>query len=286
VRYLFRGIIRDTGKVVEGHVEAFDPEEAFDLLGENGIITEALRPDPKPLNLAEDLPGLPQIAEALESAIDSSSSQVSFDDLTDRYRGKKVWVIDRDKIRSRVAQVVDAALEQSHQDAGASATTRERVKHAIWGLFDDNRNIASERNADSIAGMRVPPNGSAARGNGSGNASANAIVSGSGRPASPGVGPALPASDILAQQIVRLAAVVKQAESLMGAMAGAIRNLGRVGGGRRMAPASQSVEAPNEVLVEIFKSNLELRRTIESGETAAPGATVAPESTASMASPN
>ena len=74
--------------------------------------------------------------------------------LNERYHGKKVWVIDRDKIRRRVAQVVDAALALSHLHDEGAGETRERVNSAIQAMFNDNRNLASERNADSIAGVR------------------------------------------------------------------------------------------------------------------------------------
>ena len=50
---------------------------------------------------------------ALDGALDGASSQVDFDALTDRYKGKKVWVIDRDKIRRNVARVADQAIAQS-----------------------------------------------------------------------------------------------------------------------------------------------------------------------------
>src|SRR5258707_5111437 len=51
VRYLFRGLIRETGRPVEGHVEAVNPDEALKALSDNAIVTESLVPDPKPLNL-------------------------------------------------------------------------------------------------------------------------------------------------------------------------------------------------------------------------------------------
>ena len=109
-----------------------------------GIITELLRPDPKALSLSPEQPKKPEVADAIDSALDSSSTQVPFDDLTERYKGKTVWVIDRDKIRNRVAQVVDQALFMSQQNAEGMAETRERVALAIQGMFGDNRNIASE----------------------------------------------------------------------------------------------------------------------------------------------
>src|SRR5436305_10402850 len=46
VRYRFLGLMRSTGKPVEGHVEADSEEWAFHALANNGIITESLRPDP------------------------------------------------------------------------------------------------------------------------------------------------------------------------------------------------------------------------------------------------
>jgi hypothetical protein len=52
-----------------------------------------------------------QFDNALEGALDGASSQIDFDALTERYRGKKVWVIDRDKIRRNVARVVDTAAQ-------------------------------------------------------------------------------------------------------------------------------------------------------------------------------
>ena len=42
----------------------------------------------------------------------------------------------------------------SAQRGEGPGLARERVANAITGLFSDNRNIASERNADSMAGVR------------------------------------------------------------------------------------------------------------------------------------
>src|SRR5450432_4034974 len=107
VRFRFNGFHRETGKPVAGYVEASDTETAYQVLSDNEIVTETLREDPKATIASSDTPAVSQFANALESALDLSSSQVSFDDLTKRYRGKKVWVVDREKIRQRVAQVVD-----------------------------------------------------------------------------------------------------------------------------------------------------------------------------------
>jgi hypothetical protein len=141
VRYRFRGFIRSTGQPVDGHVQADTEEMGYSALAEHGIVTESLTPDPEPLNLsAQHQP----IASAIDSALDTAASQVPFDALTDRFKGKNVWVLDRDKIRSRVAQVVDQALSDVPA-AGTDVTAiRASVADAINGLFKDNRNLTSQ----------------------------------------------------------------------------------------------------------------------------------------------
>jgi len=289
-------MVRDTARPVEGHVEAATHDDACNALSQNGVVTESLLPDPKPLNLNDELPSAPQFADALESAFDSSSSQVDFDALNERYHGKKVWVIDRDKIRRRVAQVVDAALALSHlHDEGASQT-RERVNSAIQAMFNDNRNLASERNADSIAGVRFNGGGAADR----------AFVP---PPPPPPPPPAPPAARVapylppanggsngganggghagLEAQLVRMANMVKQAESALAAITAAARNGGGFGGGgggggrrKSAARAGGRSEEQNGVLLEIFKSNLALVRGMQDP----PPAAAAAEPVAAVAS--
>jgi hypothetical protein len=264
VRYLFRGLIRETGRPVEGHVEAMVEEEAYEALASNGVVTESLVADPKPLSLNEELPKSPEFADALESAFDSSSSQVEFDKLAERYHGKKVWVIDRDKIRRRAAQVVDAALALGAQHGEANGKIRERVANAIQGLFSDNRNIASERNADSIAGMRFTD----AMG-GDPNSPAPPV-----RPMAPAPAVASSAASVaLESQIARMANLVRQAEAALAAVTAAARRSGSGGGGggprRRSFAGPDRGEQQNTVLLEIFKSNLSLVRGMEPGATEA-----------------
>ena len=238
---------------MEGHVEASSPDEALKALSDNAIVTEALTPDPKPLNLNEELKDAPELASALDSAFDSSSTQVAFDDLTERYRGKKVWVIDRDKIRRRVCQVVDQSMAQSQARGDTAAQSRQRVQAAIQGMFNDNRNIAVERNADTLHG--APALGM------------------SGAPQLPadypqGYAPAPMSPGGLEEAINRLIQVVTQAEKVMASMALAARNMGRGGGGgggggqRRSRLRNQLDRAQNDVLLEIFKANLELAKTV------------------------
>src|SRR4051812_11002259 len=143
VRYRFRGLVRETGKPVEGHVEAEWHEQALNLLSENGIVTESLREEPKPLNLSNQPADQDQFSSAIDSAVDTSSTQVSFDALADKFKGKSVWVIDREKIRKRVAQVVDQATTASMQTADTGTETRDRVADAIEKLFQNNETLTS-----------------------------------------------------------------------------------------------------------------------------------------------
>ncbi len=278
MRYLFRGLIRETGRPVEGHVEASTEGEACHALSENGVVTESLIPDPKPLNLNDELPKAPEFADALESAFDSSSSQVDFDALTERYQGKKVWVIDRDKIRRRVAQVIDAALALSALHGETHDRTRARINTALEGMFADNRNLATERNADSVAGVRfngaaipppppppIPPAAARISGyaNGNGNAfNGGAYTNGNGN------SNAYVGHPGLESQIGRMANLVKQAEAALAAVSAAARRGGGGGGGgggprRSFAAKGGKGEEQNSVLLEIFKSNLELVRTMQ-----------------------
>jgi hypothetical protein len=254
VRYLFRGLVRDTGQPVVGHCEATTEEEAYTALADHGIVTEQLTADPKPMPaVPQNLPGmgggagqLPgpsgQFADALDSALDTSATQIEFDQLTERYRGKRVWVIDRDKIRRRVAQVVDQAITgaQAQIQAGADAgDLRKTVAEAIEGLFRDNKNITSP--ADQVA--------AAQNGGGGG-----------------GVAESSPA---LEEQVTRLTQVVAQMQGMMAQLSTAIRNVGSGGGGgggggggrRRFAKTARPES--NEVLMEIFRSNMQLQRGVE-----------------------
>src|SRR5438093_7794411 len=129
VRYRFRGLIRETGRVVEGHVEANVPDDALLALSENGIVAESLREDPKPLNLSNR----PQsgYSDAIDSALDTSAAQVPFDALEARFKGKQVWVLDRDKIRRRVAEVVDQVLSQSMMETGGGVPQADATRAAV-----------------------------------------------------------------------------------------------------------------------------------------------------------
>lgn len=172
LRYRFRGLLRETGKPVEGHVEAPTVDQAYDLMADNGIMCEALREDPRLGDFtssaapggAPAVPGAPaaeegpvgEFANAIDSALDTSSTQVNVDDLWRRYRGQRVRVIDRDKIRHRVMSVVTKALQQSMAGGGGNAQaqteqTLERVEEALTKMFGDNQNLTSEVPTNQVA---------------------------------------------------------------------------------------------------------------------------------------
>jgi hypothetical protein len=150
VRYRFKGTVRTTGRVVEGHAHGETPDEALQALSEHGIAAESLREEPE--SAATGTAATP-LHSALESALDTASQQVDFDKLANKYKGKSVWVLDRDKIRSRVAQVVDSALKDAMSDSKVGMTgmndVREQVAQAISGLFKDNRNLTSQVSSTS-----------------------------------------------------------------------------------------------------------------------------------------
>lgn len=271
-------MIRANGRVVEGHVDAPTPEEAYGALSDNGIVTESLRPDPRPEQRAEaeapdDQGGDPTFRQAIDHALDSASMQVAFDSLTEQYKGKKVWVLDRDKIRKRVAQVVDQVLAEAQRKAETDQKTRELVQEAIKGMFADNRNIASERTAESIAAERAATAAQAAERAAQAAvdkvaaAAAAQITAAAAAPrALPGPGTKMAPSDALESQIQRLSGVVLQAEKALASIISAAARVGRGGGGgggpRRHSLTGQG-ERQNEVLLEIFKTNLALQRGIE-----------------------
>lgn len=272
MRYLFRGLIRETGKTVEGAVEADTPEDALNALSANGIVTEDLTPAPLPISSltpsaragfvprtagaagpppvppglaaqgslvpAERMshPGL-NSADPVERAFAAASQAVSFDAVAQRYRGKSVWVIDRDKIRRQVAMIVDQALksvEEKQENRYDGDHVRETVAAAIKEMFKDNRNIASPQ---APGQARAGPVGT------------------------------VTSSPQLEAQIDRMEQFLSRAETVLTQLLVAAKRIAAGGGGgfapRRMGhiPKPRS-EEQNEVLLEIFKSNVKLRQNI------------------------
>ena len=149
-----------------------------------------------------------------------------FESIANKYKGKSVWVLDRDKIRKRVAQVVDSAIRDAlgdmPQTGSIDATDlRKQVSEAIGGLFKDNRNLTSQ-------------------------VSDNAMK--------------------MDHQVRRIEQMVQRAESVLAQMTIAISRIGSGGGWggggggpRRLQTAGGGGSEQNSVLLEIFKENLRLR---------------------------
>ena len=239
MRYRFKGLVRTTGQPVEGHAHGQTPDEALQSLSEHGIVTESLREEPETVTPDTSTP----LGSALESALDTASQQVPFDALANKFKGKNVWVLDRDKIRRRVAQVVDNALrdaltQHGDHDIGASSV-REQVAEAISGLFKDNRNITSQVSNTS---MQLE-------------------------------------NQIKRIEVItrRAESVLAQMTIAIGRMGSG--GFGGGGGGygpRRYAAGTGQRNEQNTVLLEIFKENLRLRG-IEIDETASAAAAAAKE---------
>jgi hypothetical protein len=272
---LFRGLIRETGKTVEGAVDADTPEDALNALSSNGIVTEDLTPAPMPVSSlapsarapyaprtagtagappippgfeaaggmvpAENIahPGL-NSTDPVERAFAAASQAVSFDAVAQRYRGKSVWVIDRDKIRRQVATIVDQTLkdlESKQQQQYDGDQVRETVATALKEMFKDNRNIASQQ---------TPEQAQAARG---------------------GTVGMVASTPQLEAQIGRLEDFLVRAETVLTQLQVAAKRLAAGGGGgfapRRMShiPKPRG-EEQNEVLLEIFRSNVKLRQNL------------------------
>ena len=304
MRYLFRGLIRETGKTVEGAVEADTPEDALTALSSNGIVTEDLTPAPMPISAyspssrasyapqtaggagapplppgtvapvngaasasasasaggfvpAENVahPGL-NSDDPVERAFAAASQAVSFDAVAQRYKGKSVWVIDRDRIRRQVAGIVDQALQQAEgkvkdQNRYDGDQVRESVASALKEMFKDNTNIASQQTPEQARAAAQAKQGQPAAQ--ASQVAPQRVVATS--------------SPQLEEQVGRLEAFLARAETVLTQLQVAAKRVGTGGGGggggfapRRMShiPKPRGEEA-DSVLLEIFKSNVKLR---------------------------
>ncbi len=139
MRYRFSGLRRDSGQPVIGHVEAETEDRAYEILGDNSIVVEGLAPDPERTDDSRQ----PGLASAIDHAVEASSHSIPFDSLQGRFAGKRVWVLDREKIKTRVLQTVDEVIRQSRVQTEDDTTTRDRLTAALERLFGDNRNLTS-----------------------------------------------------------------------------------------------------------------------------------------------
>ncbi len=229
--------MRDTGKPVEGHVEAPSVDQAYTLMGNNNIVCESLREDPRLGDFtgteAVPSPGGPaaesdDFTHAIDSALDTSSTQVNVDDLWRKYRGQRVRVIDRDKIRNRVMSVVSKAMLSGGGGDSGEKQTLQRVEEALTKMFGDNQNLTSE----------ISPGQAAAQAAGTPSAQMGQLT------------------DMvldLQKSMAELKALVRKGGGGWG---------GGGGGGGRRGAMIKSVKDPknDKVLLEIFETNVKLQK--------------------------
>jgi len=127
------------------------------LAGPAAAATPRPAPRPQPAPRPTARPGAPLspradgIARALDSALDEAGLPVSFDALSRRYQGKQVWVLDRDKIRVRVMQLVDQVIAAHMRDDQGGADARREIAVLLEKMFADRANIGSQQAAHTQA---------------------------------------------------------------------------------------------------------------------------------------
>ncbi|MHC4218053.1 MAG: hypothetical protein ACYSU7_06305 [Planctomycetota bacterium] len=160
----------------------------------------------------------PRFAEALERALEDAGFCVSLDPVTGRYQGKSVGLLDQDRIRQRVMELVnDAAADTLHDDEN-----RPHARHYIAQLLEklllNRRNLDSERSPRSAA---------------------------------------------LEAQVNHITQALVRIERQMGSMSSEVRRAGRGQPGRTAPGPTARDKTHDEVLLEVFESNLELMRGLE-----------------------
>ena len=151
MRYLFWGQRRQTGEPVEGRVTAPTQDVALDILRDHGIVADSLKPEPAAGGDAAATVTEPRFAHALERALDDAGFCVSFDLETGRYQGKSVCLLDQDKIRKRVMELVDDAAVDNLGDDEDRLDARRRIAQLLEKLLQYRRDLSSERSPQSQA---------------------------------------------------------------------------------------------------------------------------------------
>jgi hypothetical protein len=218
VRYLFRGSRQQTGEPVEGRVTAPTEEVAHDVLRDDGIVVDALTPEPTADEDAAATDTESRFAEALERALDDAGFGVSFDLVTGRYQGKSVCLLDQDKIRKRVMELVGDAAVDDHRDDENRLDTRRHIAQLLEQVLQYRRNLASEPS---------------------------------------------PQSQALEAQVNHIAQALVRIERAMASMSVAARRDGRGQPRRTVSEQAAPDKTHEEVLIEVFQSNLELIRGLE-----------------------
>ncbi len=178
----------------------------------------------------------PEIAQQIEDALRQGSKQIRFDAIEKRFRGKRVWVLDREKMQAGVMRVVDQAIYKSQQEAEGVLKTRQRVATAIAKLFGNKRNLTSPVDPHQIP---TPPIAHT-------------------QAADPSDGP-----HALDQQIARLSNLINRAERVLDSALSSTGH-GRSFGTQQTRRSAFVDRRPqhDEVLIRVFNENLDLIRGI------------------------
>ena len=263
MRYRFKGLLRETGKPVEGHVDAQGqasaPSGCSATTGSSARRCGRIR-CPEAYTGSDD-----EVGSAIDSALDVSSTNVDVDEIARRYSGQSVRVIDRDKIRKRVMEVVTTAIKKSlpastSEDTSARDETLERVEQAIKKVFGDNANLTSEVPAPP------PPAPEPA-------APAKRVVPTAATAAGAGVADDTPFAENKFQLISEALGRIERNVNVVVAAAKRGGIGGGGGGGGRGADHSSNVgrhvktvrnPANDKVLLQIFETNVKMQKNVAS----------------------
>jgi hypothetical protein len=145
VRYLFWGSRRQTGEPVEGRVTAPTEDVALDVLRDNGIVADSLKPEPAAHDDEAATVTEPRFARALQRALEDAGCCVSFDLGTGRYQGRSVCLLDQDKIRRRVMELVNDGVVDGPGADGNGLDARRHIAQLLEQVLQDRRSLGSER---------------------------------------------------------------------------------------------------------------------------------------------
>ncbi|MHC4763509.1 MAG: hypothetical protein ACYTF2_00215 [Planctomycetota bacterium] len=218
MRYLFWGSRRQTGEPVEGRVTAPTEDVALDVLRDNGIDADSLKPEPAAHDDEAATATEPRFAHALERALEDAGCCVSFDLLTGRYQGKSVCLLDQDKIRRRVMELVNDGIVDGPGVGGNGLDARRHIAQLLEQLLQEQRSLGSERS---------------------------------------------PHAQALEDRVNHITQALGRIEKVMASMSSAARRPGRGRPRRTVAEYTARDKTRDEVLVEVFESNLELIRGLE-----------------------
>jgi hypothetical protein len=122
VYYLFRGLRRGSGEPVIGRLFALNEEAVHEILEAHAIIADTVGP--------EEAGNL--FPPTLEAALDEAGVRVTFNQMAKEHEGNGVWILKREKIRSRVMQLSGEALVGA-EDRQSAHRSIEQLLETLYG---------------------------------------------------------------------------------------------------------------------------------------------------------